>query len=491
MRRTAIAFLGWLATTLYAAQTPTDPGHLFIPVGKTHPSYNSWAISIPINVASYRERISIVIQTQADLKNGTIANTTLPSAQRAMLPLYANQLDAAQTQLSGEINGLLRTFRDVLYPPEASGPVDVVLSPEASVSPDAVHQPGSAKRGLIDGLGNAMSYLFFTATESEIKHLTNNVQLINAKDTALAHRFNGTLKVPNHTRIATIQNRRALSTLTAAVHSLNIVYAKTFVLVQANANAIETAMHTAELTNCILHVSQSVQYIYTELSALSHKFALAQAGILHKNIIPRGEFIRLLRKIDKSLPLNFALPFLSEQTTEYVRTVKTKLVEGADAYHVLFYIPLLHTKHAFDVYRFFPYQVPLHDHNVSLSYYLNEPRYILMSENRQQFIQPSPSLPNVPPLVTHSIYLHTTPVKPISSSRLPGLLPCTMSRPYPFGALNGHSNSITSPGTKYPGYPTSTSMACRPMLILIESKLSPWNRSLLTVHPDSPSYYTL
>ena len=150
-------------------------------------------------------------------------------------------------------------------------------------------------------------------------------------------------------------------------------------------------MHITELTNCILRVSQSVQYIYTELSALSHKFALAQAGILHKNLLPRRDFIRLLRKIDKSLPLNFALPFRSEQTTEYVRVVKTKLIEGADAYHVLFYIPLLHTKHAFDVYRFFPYQVPLLDHNVSLGYYPNEPHYILMSENRQQFIQPAQS----------------------------------------------------------------------------------------------------
>ena len=401
MWRTAIAFLGWLATTLYAAQTPTDPGHLFIPVGKTYPSYNSWAISISINVASYRERINTVIQTQTDLKrlvsdindgikNDTMANTTLPSAQRAMLPLYANQLDAAQTQLSGEINGLLRTFRDVLYPPKASVPVDV-LSPESAVSPDSVHQPGRAKRGLIDGLGNVMSFLFGTATESEIKHLTNNVELINAKDTALAHRFNGTLQVLNQTRIATVQNRRALSTLTAAVQSLNVVYAKTFVLVQANANAIKTAMHITELTNCILRVSQSVQYLYTELSALSHKFALAQAGILHKNLLPRRDFIRLLRKIDKSLPLNFALPFPSEQTTEYVRVVKTKLIEGADAYHVLFYIPLLHTKHAFDVYRFFPYQVPLLAHNVSLGYYPNEPRYILMSENRQQFIQPAQS----------------------------------------------------------------------------------------------------
>ena len=93
--------------------------------------------------------------------------------------------------------------------------------------------------------------------------------------------------------------------------------------------------------------------------------------------MPRSEFSRLLRKIGKQILTNFALPFHADQPHEYVRVVRTNLVEGVDEYHVLFYIPLLHTTRTFNVYRFFPYQVPLHDHNMSLNYFPSEPKYLL------------------------------------------------------------------------------------------------------------------
>ena len=166
-------------------------------------------------------------------------------------------------------------------------------------------------------------------------------------------------------------------------------YSTLYHAVFLNHEAIDLGMRISELTSRILRVIQTIQYLYSELSSISHKFAMAQAGILHKQLISRLTFRRLLRKINKSLPTNFKLPF--SEPNEYIRLIKTKLIEGADTYHILFYIPLLHTLHAFDIYRFFPYQVPLHEQNVSLSYYPNEPCYLLMSGNRQHYIQPEQS----------------------------------------------------------------------------------------------------
>ena len=108
--------------------------------------------------------------------------------------------------------------------------------------------------------------------------------------------------------MATTQNRCALRTLTTAAQSLNAAYAKTFVSVQSNAKVIQTAMHITGRTECILRVSQSVQYLYTELSTLSHKFALLAFFIkmaFFIKIVLRKECSRLLRKIDKRLPLHF------------------------------------------------------------------------------------------------------------------------------------------------------------------------------------------
>ena len=233
-----------------------------------------------------------------------------------------------------------------------------------------------------------MSSLFGTATESEIKHLDHNVQLINAKEVAMAHAFNGTLNVVNSTRVATTQNRKALRTLQSAMSSMSTSHLK---LIRAADNAealITVSLRVADLAENVRQVTRSLNHLYTSLVSLSSKLALAQVGILHADLIHSRDLNRVLRKVSKSLPAHFALPFPPSATRDYVRIVKTKLIPVDDAFHVLFYVPLLHTLHAFDVYRFFPYQVPLHSHNISLLYVPNEPRYLVVSENRQQYIQP-------------------------------------------------------------------------------------------------------
>ena len=53
MHKMLATLLGWLGLLSLSSSSnvPTDPGHLFIPVGSMFPSYSSWAITITLNVA--------------------------------------------------------------------------------------------------------------------------------------------------------------------------------------------------------------------------------------------------------------------------------------------------------------------------------------------------------------------------------------------------------------------------------------------------------
>ena len=386
-----IAFLGWLTNMAMAsATTPTDPGHLFIPIGKTYPSYSSWAISISINISAFRQESENLFLVKKNLEHLVNViqeeNTDTSKPRQFSIAMYINQLGAAITELNAEAVGLRRDFNDLLYP--ASWNWENPLT--SNLSPSELELPRK-KRGLIDGIGKAFSYLFGTATESEITHLVNNVRLLNQKDMVMAHQFNGTLQVLNSTRIAATENRRALRIISQAVRTLEAHYNVTMTAVHNDEETTELSFKLSALTSTVTRATQAIQYLYAELSSLAHKFALAQAGILHKHLIPRNAFQHLLHQISRSLPSNFQLPFSEETPDEYVRIVKPKLVEDRDVAHILFYIPLLHTKHAFDIFKFFPYHVPMHDHNVSLVYYQDEPPYLLMSEDRQHFIQPENS----------------------------------------------------------------------------------------------------
>ena len=431
MRAVTLFLIGLQLVIAHGAPSinPTDPGHLFIPMGKTYPSYSSWAVTVSMSMIPYRNEVlrirSATHQLTHTLKllQPAAANSTEPV--QASLALALKRLSGSVKQLEHEQDDLVSTFGDTLSLPEKLEDLPPPPSRKTSrnhrrrkpktnndstsndvttrrgrshsrkrkfKSPRNATTPGRrVKRGLINGIGKIMSSLFGTATEGEISHLVENVQLIDTKEVAMAHAFNGTLRVLNSTRVATEQNRNALRSLRNAIQSMTESHIKLIQMSNSEAELLSISLQVADLAEAIHQVARSAHRLYSALTLLSDKLALAQVGILHADLISSRDLTRVLRKIDKSLPTNFALPFPAQKTTEYARIVKTKVVRNEDTYHVLFYIPLLHTLHAFDVYRFFPYHVPLHDQNVSLAYVPNEPRYLIISENRQQYIQPEDS----------------------------------------------------------------------------------------------------
>ena len=354
-------------------------------MGKTYPSYSSWAVTISLSMSPYKKQLSEINAATIQLANTSDyltdeitkpTNATDPNL--AVLAVSVQRLARSIAQLQNEGKELTIMFSDLL-----------LISDDL---PDRTKRSvfrTRSRRGLIDGIGTVMSSLFGTATESEIQHLTQNVHLINAKEITMAHAFNGSLKVLNATRVASNQNRKALRNLGNAIQSMTESHRRLLSTTQNTAETLSISLHVADLSESINQVTRTVHHLRSSLSSLSDKLALAQVGILHSNLISSRTLGRVLRRIGKALPANFALPYPLTQINDYIRIAKTKLIRLSNSYHVLFYVPLLHTLNAFTIYRFFPYQVPLLDHNVSLAYVPNEPRFLLISENRQQYIQPS------------------------------------------------------------------------------------------------------
>ena len=178
-------------------------------MGKTYPSYSSWAVTLSVSMTPYRDdlirlrdALHALANTAATLTNN---DTDYANPNQVSLLLAVRRLSRSIEQLNHEHTEIKSSFGYLLSAPSQSDK--------------------RVKRGLIDGIGKAMSSLFGTATESEINHLDKNVKLINAKEVAMAHAFNGTLSVLNSTRIAATQNRKSLSMLRVALESVRISHA--------------------------------------------------------------------------------------------------------------------------------------------------------------------------------------------------------------------------------------------------------------------------
>ena len=149
------------------------------------------------------------------------------------------------------------------------------------------------------------------------------------------------------------------------------------------------SIHVTDLTEKIHQVTRA-HHLRSALSSLSDKLALARVGILHADLISSRAFGRMLRRINKALPANSAsLPHFRPGQIQPYRQNQTCESQGRLPYPVLY--SALAYPACIQHYRFFPYQVPLPGHNLSLSYVPDEPNYLIVSQNQQKYIQPRDS----------------------------------------------------------------------------------------------------
>ena len=298
-----------------------DPGHFFVPMGKTYPSYSSWAVTISLSMSPYKKQLSEINTATIQLANTSDyltddvtkpTNATDPNL--AVLAVSVQRLARSIAQLQIEGKELTIMFSDLLL-------ISDDLPDDRTKR--SIFRTRS-RRSLIDGIGTVMSSLFGTATESEIQHLTQNVHFINAKEIAMAHAFNGTLKVLNATRVASNQNRKALRNLGNAIQSMTESHRRLLSTAQNTAETLSISLHVADLSESINQVTRTVHHLRSSLSSLSDKLALAQVGILHSNLISSRTLGRVLRRIGKALPANFALPYPLTQINDYIRIAKNQ-----------------------------------------------------------------------------------------------------------------------------------------------------------------------
>ena len=124
---TATTLLGWLLLTVtIAAASPSDPGHLFIPLGKTYPSYSSWAVTLSISVTPYRKEAKSIIDDTTQLSRTAKGLLTSPAPlnnannsnpNQASLAVSLKHLSHSVEQLRTECKHLVTTFRDLLSLP--------------------------------------------------------------------------------------------------------------------------------------------------------------------------------------------------------------------------------------------------------------------------------------------------------------------------------------------------------------------------------------
>ena len=333
-------------------------------MGKLYPSYNSWAISISTDTSKLIKQLNLVEEGLHDAHRVFTLVASSNFSANSTFAIQQNRLTHVLYSLSEETRLIKHDF------------------------PEILNTSRRRKRGLINGIGNVMSYMFGTATETETSHLQSQINVLGKNTRLLAHSFNGTLSVLNQTQVGMVENRNQLIKISKMLGRLERRRSTISAILVNATDIISTSLLVSDFTEILLELTQVIRKLHTKLTNFEAKIALAKVGILHATLIHPGSFKYILRQIGKSLPTTMALPFPASDIDSYIRIVKPRVVHKDTTYHFLIYIPLLHVAHAFNVFKYFGYEVPHSSKNMSLRYASPTKDYIMISENGRQYILP-------------------------------------------------------------------------------------------------------
>lgn len=220
---------------------------------------SKWTITLDVNTAEYRSVVEIFLNTVSTIQTlgGVGINNT-----------YIK-----------EINQLILSEKETLIKQgqRTKLQLDVVLHTLDS----HVHANYRKKRGLFDGIGIAMRYVFGTATHEEVSHADKLIANLQEKNQAMAHLLADEITYINDSHYTSLQNSSDIVTLATSYGSLDKKIEEAKVSILNKTNTLEFFLSSAfHIQSAFRAMENTIAVINEDLDRLENALALAAAGKL-------------------------------------------------------------------------------------------------------------------------------------------------------------------------------------------------------------------
>ena len=248
-----------------------------------------------------------------------------------------------------------------------------------------VPSPRRAKRSLLPFVGSALSSIFGTATNDQIRDILTRVKELGDSQTDVLSVLDDTVTVINQTLVDVDVNRQMINRLTNLTNDLT-KRVNTFRNVMLTDIVITDLQSKLDLV--FSDLIASVQDLRKGVFNLEMIFSLAENGILPRSLLPPRRFAEILAEIQKDLPPHVGLPFPPQSTDKYYATVHVQTVRTSNGVSVLVNIPLISVRDQFNVFQIFNVPVPKigKDHTFVASYRVGKTRFVALSEDSLKFV---------------------------------------------------------------------------------------------------------
>ena len=226
---------------------------------------------------------------------------------------------------------------------------------------------GRSKRSLLPFVGQALSFLFGTVSDSDLRNIRDNIKRLAANQNRLVHVTEKGLSILNNTRQQVFENRQTINQLIETLHDYSIALGTLRTDIMKDLTRVKT------LTQIYLQLDLIHEEIrgmitdgYAYLQHLGAQLNMLSLGHLAPSVISPKYLKQVLMEIKTFIPVTVKLPADPQKDLWYFyKILKCATVLDGDKLLVVVTVPLLDTNGQFDLFRV--YNLPLPMENVTES----------------------------------------------------------------------------------------------------------------------------
>jgi hypothetical protein len=245
-------------------------------------------------------------------------------------------------------------------------------------------------RGLFNGVGEGLRFLFGTAVDSQLITLQNEIYKLNYTTSVITHHEKLQLTYLNRTQHMMQRHESILHHLTKALDETDAELTKEKLIVYRLQEKIDTQNQLLISTFSLSQALHSrLDAVHIDVDRRLHALHSAAAGKVSPFLFDTGVLVTTLQEISDRLPRPLTLlhrPILSEIPNHIDSMTASVVVLDKKAY-IYVSIPLVTHNSYFTLYESKPFPF-LHKNNNVATIIIPESRYIGVSRDQSRFIFP-------------------------------------------------------------------------------------------------------
>lgn len=252
---------------------------------------------------------------------------------------------------------------------------------------------GRVKHSILPFVGQLMSTLFGTMSESDLENINRNINLLAENQKEIIHDLDMSLSVLNLTRVQVSENRRSIMDLIICIQKLDRKVLELQGHLEEKLTRLGQFIHTYLQFQMIFdEIKMTIQNAIFYIGNLKSELNMLALNHLSTSTISPRDLKILLVEIQSKLPMNYELPKNPRIDIWYFyKTLSCMTYIENDQIRIVLKIPLINTKEKYDIFKV--HNIPVPFYNASnlgevkhcLVKYEIEGGLLMISKNREEY----------------------------------------------------------------------------------------------------------